>query len=145
MSQGETADAGYEQFEMEADVGIRAWGPTRAEAFAQTSLGVFSLIVAPEGVEARDVREVRAQGGSPEVLLVNWINECLYVHEIEGWVVARIEVMVLENNRVHALLHGEEIDPSRHALGTVVKAATLHQVEVAVRDGRHETRVVLDV
>ncbi len=145
MSAGETADAGYEQFEMEADVGIRAWGPTRAEAFAQTSLGVFSLIVAPEGVEARDVREVRAQAESPEVLLVNWINECLYVHEIEGYVVARIEVMVLEDHRIHALLHGEEIDSSRHALGTVVKAATLHQVEVAVRDGRHETRVVLDV
>jgi len=145
MSRGGTPEAGYEQFEMDADVGIRAWGPTRAEAFAQTALGVFSLIVPPEGVGARDVREVRAQAGSPEVLLVNWIDECLYVHEIEGYVVARIEVMVLEDTRIHALLHGEEIDPSRHALRAVVKAATLHQVEVAARQGRHETRVVLDV
>ena len=139
------ATAGYEQFEMEADVGIHGWGPTRAEAFAQTALGVFALVAEPAGVEARDVREVRAQAETPETLLVNWINECLYVHEIEGYLAARIEVPVLEGGRVHALLHGEEIDPSRHVLGTVVKAATLHKVEVSVRDGRHHARVVLDV
>ena len=138
------AAAGWEHFEVEADVGIRAWGATRAEAFAQATLGAFALIVALEDVEARETREVRAQGDGPESLLVNWVNECLYVHEIEGYAVARVEVIVLTDDRVHGLLHGEEIDPSRHTPGTVVRAATLRRVEVASRDGRHETRVVVE-
>ena len=139
------AAAGWEHFEVEADVGIRAWGATRAEAFAQATLGAFALIVALEDVEARETREVRAQGDGPESLLVNWVNECLYVHEIEGFVARRIEVDRADGGIAVGVLHGEEVDPARHRLGTVVKAATLHQVSVTGSPGRHEVRLVVDV
>ena len=137
--------AGWEHFETEADVGVHAWGASRAEAFAQTALGVFALIVAPEEVVEREHREVRAQGDSVERLLVAWINECLYVHEIEGFVVRRIEVDSCTETVVHGMLHGEELDLARHRPGTVVKAATLHQILVAESGGRHEVRVIVDV
>ena len=138
-------DAGWEHFETEADVGVHAWAATRAEAFAQASLGVFALIVRPEEVAEREHREVRAQADSPERLLVGWINECLYVHEIEGFVVRRVEVDTCTETLVHGVLHGEEVDTDRHQLGTIVKAATLHQVVVAESAGRHEVRVIVDV
>ena len=137
--------AGWEHFETEADVGVHAWGASRAEAFAQTALGVFALIVAPEEVVEREHREVRAQGDSVERLLVAWINECLYVHEIEGFVVRRIEVDRCTETVVHGMLRGEELDLARHRPGTVVKAATLHQILVAESGGRHEVRVIVDV
>jgi SHS2 domain-containing protein len=140
-----TADAGYEYFEVEADVGVHAWGPSAGEAFAQAALGVLALTVDPSDVEASERREVRAQGESREALLVNFINECLYVHEIEGIVVRTVEVDVCEEHLAHGILHGEEIDRSRHRLGTVVKAATLHRVQVTVDEGRWAVRVVVDV
>ena len=139
------SDAGHEQFEVEADVGIRAWGPTRAEAFAQAALGVLALIVAPEQVEAREAREVRAQSQTPETLLVAWVNECLYVHEIEGFVVRRVQVLACSDTLVQGVLHGEPLDPPRHRPGTIVKAATLHQTSVGERQGRHEVSVIVDV
>ena len=138
-------DAGWEHFETEADVGVHAWAATRADAFAQASLGVFALIVRPEEVTEREHREVRAQADSPERLLVGWINECLYVHEIEGFVVRRVEVDTCTETVVHGVLHGEEVDAGRHRLGTIVKAATLHRVVVAESAGRHEVRVIVDV
>src|SRR6266446_162745 len=112
-------DAGHEQFEVEADVGIRAWGPTRAEAFAQAD--------------------------GPETLLAAWIDECLYVHEIEAFVVSRVEVTACSDTVVHGRLHGEPLDADRHRLGAVVKAATLHGVSVQVREGRHEVEIIVDV
>jgi protein archease len=136
---------GWEHFDVEADVGVRAWGPTRAEAFAQAALGVLALIVAPEQVEAREAREVRAQGEAPETLLVAWVNECLYVHEIEGFVVHRVQVLACSDTLVQGVLHGEPLDPARHRPGTVVKAATLHQTSVGERKGRHEVSVIVDV
>jgi SHS2 domain-containing protein len=139
------AEAGWEHFETEADVGVRAWAPTRAGAFAQAALGVFALVIGPDGVVEHEHREVRAQGDSPERLLVAWINECLYVHEIEGFVVSRVDVDSCGESLVHGVIHGEEVDASRHQLGTIVKAATLHQVVVAASAGRHEVRVIVDV
>src|SRR5213083_993615 len=129
---GDPPEAGWEQFDVDADVGVRAWGPTRAEAFAQAALGVFALIVAPDEVEEREHREVRAQAESPETLLVTWINECLYVHEIEGFVVHRVAVLSASDTR-------------RHRPGTVVKAATLHRASVLERAGRHQVSVIVDV
>jgi len=140
-----TSDAGWEHFETEADVGVRAWGRTRAESFAQAALGVFALIVNPEEVEEREGREIRAQGDSPERLLASWINECLYVHEIEGFVVHRVEVDACTSTLLHATLHGEEIDPGRHRLGTIVKAATMHRLVVAEEQGLHHVKVIVDV
>jgi SHS2 domain-containing protein len=138
--------AGYEYFDVAADVGVRAWAPTVAEAFAQAALGVFALTIAPEDVQARETREIRAQGDSREGLLVSWINECLYLHEVEAFAVHRVEVVTLTATLVHGKLHGEEIDTRRHRRGTVVKAATYHRVTVRdVVAGEAEVRVIVDV
>jgi protein archease len=139
------ANEGYDYFEVEADVGVHAWAPSQARAFAQIALGVLALTVDPASVEPAERREVRAQGTTRESLVVNWINECLYVHEIEGIVVRQVDVDLCTADVVHGVLHGEEIDRSRHRLGTVVKAATLHRVEVTEADGRWDVRVVVDV
>jgi protein archease len=136
---------GWEQFEVEADVGIRGWGPSRGTAVAQLTLGVFSLIAAPATVEVRERREVRAQAEGPEALLVTWINECLYVHEIEGFVVHDVEMTVCTDTLAHGYLHGEPLDQARHRIGGVVKGATYHQTALTVQEGVHEARLIFDV
>ena len=136
---------GWEHFDVEADVGVRAWGPTRAEAFAQAALGVMALTVLPDEVEARESREVRAQAESPEALLVAWVNECLYVHEIEGFAVRRVDVLACTEGVVTGVLHGEPIDRLRHRPGTVVKGATMHEAHVEAGPGRHEVSLIVDV
>jgi SHS2 domain-containing protein len=137
--------SGWEHFEVEADVGVRGWGDSRAVAVAQATLGVFALLVDPAEVEPREVREVRAQADGPETLLVAWIDECLYVHDIEGFVVREVEMTVCADTLAHGLLRGEPLDPARHHVGTVVKGATYHTVALTVREGVHEARIIVDV
>lgn len=136
---------GWKHFEVEADVGVLGWGESRAVAVAQATLGVFALLVDPAEVEAREVREVRAQADGPETLLVSWIDECLYVHDIEGFVVRDVEMTVCTDTLAHGLLRGEPLDPARHRVGTVVKGATYHTVALTTRDGVHEARIIVDV
>lgn len=135
----------HEYFDVDADIGVHAWGATRAEAFARAAEGMLALGVTPSAVATHETREVRAQGGSPEALLVNWLNECLYVHEVEGFAVARVEVDTCRDDLVHGVLHGEALDQARHPLGTIVKAATHHLVEVREGAGRVDVRVVVDI
>jgi tRNA nucleotidyltransferase (CCA-adding enzyme) len=148
-----TTTAGYEYFDVEADVGVRAWGPDRAEAFAQAALGVLALGVTPADVQEVETRDVRAQAATVEDLLVAWINECVYVHEIEGFAVHRVSMHRLGadvahgvgDDVAHGLLHGEHLDPGRHRLGTVVKGATHHRVSVTSTPDGIELRVSVDV
>jgi SHS2 domain-containing protein len=137
--------AGYAYFDVEADVGVRAWGRDRAEAFAEAALAVLALAVTPAGVEERETRDVRAQAATVEDLLVAWINECVYVHEIEGFAVHRVSVDRLDDALVHGVLHGESLEPSRHQLGTVVKGATHHRVSVTEATSGCEVSVIVDV
>jgi SHS2 domain-containing protein len=136
---------GWEYFEVEADVGVRAWGPTVEACFRQCALAVFDLIVPLGAVAPAETREVMAQGETPELLLVAWINELLYLHDVEGFALRDVEGPRLEANRAHARLSGEPVDPARHPRGILVKAATFHQLALERAPGRVEARVVLDI
>ena len=79
-------------------------------------------VVARRSVPAsEDVREVRAHGRSLDDLLAAWLGECLYVHEVEGFVAERIEFASFvtatapggEALRLHAFVHGGEVPPAR--------------------------------
>lgn len=126
-------------------MGVRGWGATRAEAFAQATLGVFGLLVAPERVQDRERREVRAQAEAPETLLMAWIDECLYVYEIEGFVVSAVEMTVCTDTLAHGILHGEPVEAGGHVIASDVKGTTRRQVAVGVQDCVHEARIVVEV
>jgi SHS2 domain-containing protein len=134
--------SGWERFDAEADPGVRGWGATRGEAFAQAAQGVFALLVGPDEVQARERREVRAQAEGPEALLAAWIDECLYVHEVEGFVARSVDMSHCTDTLAHGVLHGEPLDPARHRVGTAVSGAVSHRATVDVREGRHEACIV---
>jgi SHS2 domain-containing protein len=140
-----TTPAGYDYFDVEADVGVHAWGPDRAEAFAQAALAVLALGVDPTAVQPTETRDVRAQGATLEDLVVAWTNECVYVYEVEGFAVHHVTVSRVANDVVHGVLHGEELDASRHRLGTVVKGVTHHHVSVAETPTGCAVRLIVDV
>jgi SHS2 domain-containing protein len=136
---------GWERFAAERDVGVRGWGHTCGEAFAQATLGVFALIVSPEQVDSVEQREVRAQADARERLLVAWIDECLYVHEIEGFVACSVEMTVCTDTLAHGVLHGEVLDPGRHRIGVGLTGAVREGARVEVLDDLHEARIVMRV
>ena len=110
--------AGWRHETSDGDVEIRGWGATRADAFAQTTLGLFALLVESGAIVSSERREVRAQADSASALLAAWIDECLYVHEIEGFVAATVEMTVCTERLAHGVLDGETLDPARHTLRT---------------------------
>jgi SHS2 domain-containing protein len=136
---------GYEYFDVAADVGVHAWGEDLGGCLRQCALGVFNLIVPAAAVRAVESREVAARGPSVEALLVNWLNECLYVHDIEGFVVQDVTSPAVTAASAHGFLRGEPMDPARHPRGTVVKAATFQGLEVVQTPGQVSVRVILNI
>lgn len=127
-------------------------GATLPEAFAQVALGVFALLADPASVEERDAREVRAHGSAPETLLVNWLNECLYVLDVEGFVPRRVEFIIFaldaaapggEPLRLHCRLHGEDLDPARHIPRETVRGIRSDGAVVLGGGDGSEARVIV--
>lgn len=136
---------GFEYFDVAADVGVAARGVGLAEAAGALARGVFNLIVPLTTVEPREDREVRAEGSDDAALLVNWINELLYLHDVDGWVLARAHVKECAPPRLAATVTGERFDPARHPRGILVKAATYHGLAVIKSSDGVTVRMVLDV
>ena len=85
------ATAGFELLEHTADIGIRARGATLEEAFEQAALGLAevqgSLAPGPG-----DPVPVEVSAADPGGLLVDWLNEVLWLTETRQAALAGVRV-----------------------------------------------------
>ncbi len=132
----------YEELDHTADVGIRAYGATLEELFGNAAAGMFSIIADPEKVKPVGEVEVRVEGEDLEELMVNWLQELLYLHETQRLLLCAFDV-ALEGLTLRASARGERIDKHRHELRTVVKAVTYHNIKVDPEKGVAE--VIFDI
>jgi SHS2 domain-containing protein len=127
-----------------ADAGIVAYGCDLREAYANAAHGMFSLIAEdPEGTEDFS-RQVDIQSPDREALLVDWLNELIFIFEVDHAILSSFEIDDLSENRLLARVRGHRIDPARHRLKTEVKAATYHTLRIDEGNGC-SIRVILDM
>src|SRR5438093_1030865 len=84
----------YEEIEHTADVGIRAYGSTLDDLFANAAEGMFSLVADLGSVKAVGEIEVRLEAEDLPTLLLRWLSELLYIHETQRLLFASFEVHV---------------------------------------------------
>lgn len=133
-------------------VELRATGATLPEAFARIGLDLFATAVDPATLEDAEVREVRAHGNDVPTLLRAWLQECLYVHEVEGFACRALEFMVFdaapgtggETVRLHAILKGEAIDPARHRVRPIRNILMADMAEDPASTGPFSLRATLE-
>ena len=124
-------------------MGLVAYGKSLAEAFANAAYGLFSLIVEPNKVKEKESRKVTVQAQDAEGLLFNWINELIYIFEVERLLFKSFNITEFTGQSLEATCWGEKYDPSHHQLKTGVKSATYHMLKV---DGeKNRVRVIFDV
>lgn len=132
-------------FEHQADVGLEIDAADGPSLFAEAGLAYFSLVCDLEQVRERERYEISGQASAVEELLVDWLNDLVFLVEGEGAVCRRIELPEWSETAYRAELHGEPADPDRHGIRSVVKAATYHGVAVERDERGWHARVILDV
>ena len=135
----------FDVVEHTADTGVIAYGADMREAFANAAYGMFSLMADLKQVREETSRYIEAEAGDRESLVVSWLNELLYLFDVEGTIFRRFDILELTNTRLKADAYGEKADASRHELRGGVKAATYHMLKVAEDRGRWRIRVIFDV
>jgi len=126
---------------------------TLPDAFARIALSLFAAAVDPASVDEAEVREVRAHGAGVPALLRRWLEECLYVHEVEGFACRSIEFAVFdaaptrggEPLRLHAFLRGEPVEPARHHVQGLIRGIGSDGLTVEALPGGFRVRATLEL
>jgi SHS2 domain-containing protein len=121
----------FEVLEHPADIGFRAFGGSVAELFQNAALAMLSIAYELEGVRETEEYPIEAAGAEYESLLVNFLNEALYLTDGRRLAIRRCAVRQISPESISASGYGEPRDPARHPARVVVKAVTYHQLRVA--------------
>jgi SHS2 domain-containing protein len=104
-----------------------------AAAFAELAAGAGERGSEPQ------TREVRLEARDRASLLVDWLEELIYLADTDGFVPRGVQIQLADaslEGRVYGVVGS--VDP-------LVKAATYHGLAFEEREGRWHAHVVLDV
>ena len=140
-----TAEKGrWEHFPHQADVGLRGFGKTAAEAFEQAAQALTAVVTSAE-VEPLVAVEVKCEAPDIELLFVEWLNAIIYEMAVRKMLFSRF-VVTIDESRLAGTLWGEPVDVARHAPACEPKGATYTALRVAAeQDGTWSAACIVDV
>jgi SHS2 domain-containing protein len=122
----------YEFIEHTADVGVKAYGKTTAEAFQHAAQAMFDIITDNSKIQSVGQYDIELEAPDREQLLVDWLSKLLFLNGAYNLVFGKFEV-TLKKNHLIAHVYGEEYSREKHKMGVEIKAVTYHMLQV------HET------
>jgi tRNA nucleotidyltransferase (CCA-adding enzyme) len=140
-----SATAGrWEHYEHGADVGVRGFGPTLAQAFEQAALALTAAVTDPGAVRALERAQFSCEAPDAELLLAGWLNALVYEMATRKMLFSRFTVEI-HDMKLKGEAWGEAIDVRRHRPAVEVKGATFTTLRVARHDDGWVAQTVVDV
>jgi SHS2 domain-containing protein len=134
----------FEFFEHTADIGVRVYGATREELFANAAAALWEAMGVRKKPGVRSQKSVVLEAGSVEDLLHDWLAELLFEFSAHGVVYEDFEISNLQSQILVATARGGPADLSEAR--AEVKAVTYHQLQVEQRAvGSWMATVIFDV
>ncbi len=132
----------YESQEHTADALVLVHGRDLSERFANAAYALFDQITDVTKVKPKGELKIALEADSREQLLVDFLQELLFVNDTEDLVFAKFDVKT-DGKKLEALVWGEKFDEKRHPKRSVVKGVTYHKLEFD--DEKGTVTVLFDV
>ncbi len=127
-----------------ADIGIAAYGSDLNSLFSNAAVGMLSLMIKTD-VPRHDVaRAISLVAEDNETLLVEWLNELLYIIYTERLVLYKFDIFI-DKGRLTARCFGQRLEPGSHRFTREIKAATYHNLEIVNQGGEYSARIIFDI
>jgi SHS2 domain-containing protein len=138
---------GFEFIPHTADIAVRLRAASLGGLFESAAAAFTEAVTSRGTVQARQSRAISLDAPETDLLLVDWLEELLFLFETEDLLVARAEaeVDVGARARLRATIHGERRDPARHAVKVLIKAVTYHGLKVERTDEGYAATIIFDI
>ena len=135
----------YETLDHTADTGLIVYGKTLPSLFENAGTGFFDLITDLKKVRSRVERRIELKGEPLERLMVDWLAELLFLHDVELLLFKEFSVESVGEDGLKAVVKGERFDEGIHVIKTAVKAVTHHQTRVQQEQEGWRAQVIFDL
>ena len=137
---------GYRELpDITADLGIEAWGSGLEEAFSSTIRGLATLMSDVPASRHPLVRHIHIESASLESLLVQLLNEIVFLEETENFLPGEVAALSIRGSSVDVSIEGDTFNPEIHNIGAHIKAATYHGLKILEEGNTFRIRVIFDV
>ena len=137
------SEDGFEEFEHPADWGLRVRGANHAALFVAAARGMFSLLTDVSPVDATQRFELELEALDTATLLIDWLNELLYLAEDNAIVFKHFTIHELDAD--HARLRASASGGPPTRLDKTIKAATFSGLCIAHDAHGYSVEIVFDV
>jgi SHS2 domain-containing protein len=116
------------------------------EVFIDAALALFDLMTDLEKIKNDQNFQVQLSSPERHLLLVDWLNHLILLHEVHNVFLVQFNVDVAQNSDWHltAVVEGEKIREN-HERRMHAKSATYGQLEWKEEQGNHTVRFVIDI
>ena len=138
----------YRFLEHTADMGVELEADSFEKLLSEGLLALTDCLTDVDDIEIELERLVDLTAASRDDLLVDWLNELVYLFETEALLLrlADLEVEQGESGvRLRGKVLGQRYDPKRHPIKTLIKAVTYHQLAVSSSSRGWTARVIFDI
>jgi SHS2 domain-containing protein len=135
----------FELLDHTADIGLVVYGEDLKALFENAGEAFFHLVTDLRKVKRRVERRIEIKGESLERLMVDWLSELLYLHDVQHLLFKSFQVESVGQDGLRARVKGEPFQEGVHVIKTEVKAVTYHQIEVCQKKKGWKAQVILDL
>lgn len=137
-----TGPAGHTFLEHVSELALRVRAPTECDLLLEAGRALSQQLRKGDPGTLTDAwRSLTIQGSDPAGLLVDWLNELIYLAEAERWVAAEFQNPELTADAFTVEARGVQLERAP----SLIKAATFHGLQVRKAEAGVEAEVIFDV
>ena len=131
----------FEEISQTADWSIRVWAEDLAGLLTESARGMYTLSNAEQGEGAKTKRELSLEAVDAESLLVEFLEELLYLSESEGLIFDQFDILEIKETKLNAMMEGRALRLQEKE----IKAVTFHNLAIRESERGLEVEIVFDV
>lgn len=137
----------FEFLEHTADVKFRAYGETIDQAFVNSALAMFNVIVDTEKVKPKVSKKIEIKSENLESLLYDFLENLLILVDVDGFLLSNIVSLKISKNKEYTLkakVTGDD-SPEKYEIKEEIKAVTYNEMFIKQEGKKYIIQVVVDI
>ena len=134
----------WEHYSHTADMGIRGFGESIEEAFANAAVALVAVNADPEKIQQNTKVQITCHEDDIELLFIAWLSNILYEMTTRKMFFSKFQVEI-KDGQLNGYAWGEKIDLQKHDPGVEIKGISYSDLKVTQENGKWIAQCIVDI